>query len=56
MKYERPVVIDHGSIAEHTFTRAGGGESDGSCQGRATPPKDNRSGKLDCFDEYSISS
>lgn len=57
MDYERPDVIDHGSIADHTFTRAGGGTNDPSqCQGRATPPKDFRVAKLDCFGEYSHAS
>lgn len=56
MIYERPVVIDHGSIADHTFTNAGGGTSDGSCSGVATPPKDMNECKLDCFGEYSCPS
>lgn len=57
MKYETPTVMDHGSIAEHTFTRAGGGSNDPDmCQGAANPPKDWRECKLDCFGEYSCPS
>ncbi len=57
MQYEQPRIIDHGTIVEHTFTNAGGGTNDPSqCQGRASPPKDYRVAKLDCFREYSHSS
>lgn len=57
MNYEQPVIIDHGSIADHTFTNAGGGSNDPEqCQGAATPPKDTRTCKLDCFGEYSCPS
>jgi hypothetical protein len=45
--YEPPMVTDHGSIAEHTFTRAGG-----------DPPKvgDWQVCKTDKFSEYSCTS
>jgi hypothetical protein len=35
MKYEKPVVVDFGSIAEHTFTRC-----EGATGGAGAPPKD----------------
>ena len=54
MGYERPTIVDHGSIGRHTFTNAGGGEATW-CNGQATPPKDTNACKLDCFSEYSCS-
>ena len=58
MNYQRPTVIDHGTIADHTFTNSG---SDGyndpeRCQGVARPAKDYNECKLDCFDEWSCPS
>jgi hypothetical protein len=56
MEYARAVIVDHGSIARHTFTNAGGGSNDPTqCQGVATPPKDTNACKYDCFGEYSCS-
>lgn len=43
VRYEKPVVIDYGSISEHTFTRCGGDEH----------PKDWQTCALDKFDECS---
>lgn len=56
IEFKAPRITDHGTIAEHTFTIAGGGTSDGSCQGRAMPSKDGRTCDLDCFGEYSCPS
>lgn len=44
MQYEHPTVIDHGTIAEHTFSRCGGDTS---------PPKDWQDFPLDKFGECS---
>lgn len=46
MRYETPTIIDHGSIAEHTFTR---------CGGSGPPKKDfpESEHKLDKFNECS---
>lgn len=49
MEYEAPIIIDHGTIADHTY---GVGEGSEPC-GVAMPPKDHRVCKLDCFGEYS---
>lgn len=46
MKFERPTIIDHGSIAEHTFLRCPSGEGD-------WPPKDYRDFPLDKHGECS---
>ena len=43
MKYEKPTITDHGSIAKHTFTRCGG----------AFAPKDFRNFPVDKFGECS---
>lgn len=57
MEFEQPVVIDHGTIADHTYTNSSSytGETSG-CNGVATPPKDTRTCKLDCFGEWSCPS
>lgn len=54
MEYEEPTIVDHGTIADHTYTNSSSydGSTDG-CSGVATPPKDTRECKLDCFGEYS---
>lgn len=46
MRYEKPEIVDYGSIADHTFTRCGG-----------VGPKlgDFRSCELDNFQECSCS-
>jgi hypothetical protein len=54
MIYEAPKLIEHGSIAQHTFTNAGGGEATW-CNGVAVPPKDTQECHLDCFSEWSCS-
>ena len=43
IRYERPTVVDHGSIARHTFTRCGGTDH----------PKDWQQFPLDKFGECS---
>ena len=48
MRYERPEIIDHGSIAEHTFYRCESGNPDGWA-----PPKDFRDFPHDKFGECS---
>ena len=45
--YQRPLIIDHGSIAQHTFTRAGG---------HGPKVGDWQVCKTDKFGEYSCSS
>ena len=57
MTYESPKLIEHGSIAHHTFTNSHGGEpvfGDG-CSGVGTPAKDTQVCHLDCFSEWSCS-
>ena len=49
--YEAPVVVDYGSIVEHTLTR----ETTVTC-GDNDPPKDWRTCKLDKFCEWSCPS
>ena len=53
MKYEAPRVKDLGSIAEHTFTNAGGGTYTGPGNSQAVPPKDSTECHLDNFGEWS---
>jgi len=56
MTYEAPKLIEHGSIAQHTFTNASGDPvAPVGCNGVATPPKDSRQCGLDCFSEWSCS-
>ena len=43
MKYEKPTITDHGSIAEYTYTRCGGEHA----------PKDFRDFPTDKFGECS---
>lgn len=48
------MITDYGSIADHTFTNAGGGTADPDlCRGNANPPKDRIPCALDCFSEWS---
>jgi hypothetical protein len=40
LKYVYPIIVDYGSIADHTFTRAGGcGSKKGSCEVRVKDTK-----------------
>lgn len=48
MKYEKPTIRDHGSIAQHTFTRCLSGSPVGGA-----PPKDFQDFPLDKFGECS---
>lgn len=50
MKYEKPTITDHGSIAEHTFGVTSG---DPDHPGQGNPGKDFRECDLDKFGEYS---
>jgi hypothetical protein len=54
MDYVKASIVDHGSIARHTFSNANG-NSDPCTPGQADPPKDTNAGKYDCFGEYSCS-
>ena len=47
MRYNAPLVVDYGSIAEHTFTRCPGGNSE------ADMPKDYQVCEHDKFGECS---
>jgi hypothetical protein len=48
--YMAPVIVDYGSIADHTFGEGAKGE----CQGQATPPKSGNTEYItDCFDDFS---
>lgn len=49
MRYNAPLVVDYGSIAEHTFTRCPGGNSE------ADMPKDYQVCEHDKFGECSCS-
>ena len=49
MKYQQPTITDHGSIAEHTFSRCPEGTG-------TFPPKDTQSCELDKFGECSCGS
>jgi hypothetical protein len=57
MDFVKASIVDHGSIARHTFTRAGADQGPYTCVGNppATPPKDTNVCKQDCFGEYSCS-
>lgn len=48
MRFEPPTITDHGSIAEHTFTRCAGGNPV-----PGAPPKDTEDFGLDKFGECS---
>jgi hypothetical protein len=48
MKYEKPTIKDHGSIARHTFTRCPSG-----APVAGAPPKDWQDFPLDKFGECS---
>ncbi len=48
MRYNAPLVVDYGSIAEHTFTRCPGGTG-----GEGDPPKDYQMCEHDKFGECS---
>ena len=48
MKYEKPTIRDHGSIAKHTFTRCPTG-----APVAGAPPKDFQDFPLDKFGECS---
>jgi hypothetical protein len=52
MDYVKASIVDHGSIARHTFSNAG---KAGLYPGQADPPKDTNACKYDCFGEYSCS-
>lgn len=52
MRFEQPTIIDHGSIAEHTFFRCESG-SPQQFMGQDPPPKDFRDFPLDKFGECS---
>lgn len=47
IEFERPTIMDHGTIAEHTFTRCAGGNED------AFMPKDWQDFPTDKFGECS---
>lgn len=47
IEFERPTITDHGTIAEHTFTRCAGGNED------AFMPKDWQDFPTDKFGECS---
>lgn len=47
IEFAQPTITDHGTIAEHTFTRCSGGNED------ASMPKDWRDFPLDRFGECS---
>ena len=48
MRYVTPGIIDYGSIADHTFTNAGG-----TCTTGTVPPKNVQPRCRDNFCEYS---
>ena len=48
MRYEQPAVVDHGSIAAHTFSRCASGDPSPDA-----PPKDFEDFPLDNFGECS---
>lgn len=52
MRFENPEIVDHGSIAEHTFTRCGNADPT-SFMGINPPPKDKDNFRLDKFGECS---